>query len=57
MCHELVHGDEDDGDSDQKVQSKLVAEGCRGHKSREDGCHGGGVLLEDSVCKFVEERG
>jgi hypothetical protein len=52
-----MHGDEDDGDSQQEVGGQLMAEEHEGHEGGEDGGDGGRILLEDGVRKLVEEGG
>ncbi len=51
-----MHGYEDYGDPNAEVDSQsMPEEGCR-HEAREDGGHGGGVLLQYGV-SILEEEG
>lgn len=51
-----MHGDEDDGDSDAKVDAQRVPEQNRRHEPGEDGGHRAAVLLQDGVGE-LEEKG
>ncbi len=57
LREELVHGDENDGDSDGEVERQRVAEERRRHDTGENGGHGGRVFLQDGVRVLEEEGG
>ena len=50
-----MHGDEHDGHANEEVDGELVSEHDVRHDCGENGRNGARVLLEDRICKLVEE--